>query len=101
MIDGIADLKAAADVARRLEEAQRQKEALDEQHVVGVLLHHNRDLPTDPIVLKQGGSTGSGSVTSIGFPKELQDQLQEGLRAFASKRVKDLEAQLRAFGVEP
>ncbi len=104
MADGVntmKDVKAAADVVRRLEEARANKKALDEQHVVGVLLHHDKNRADDPIVLRQGTYTGTGSVTSIGFPPELQAQLQEGLRAYANKAVKDLEAALKAFGVEP
>lgn len=94
---------AQAEAARReLVQAQQNVKDLKDYSIVSITLGRGRnEHPESPgaITLSKQRS-GTGTVSGIGFPDAMAEQLDTALRAWAAQRLKNAEMQLKALGVD-
>jgi hypothetical protein len=93
------DLRKAGEARCRYERAKRDRDALDEMLVIGLFLGRHLDEPR-PIELRHNHPSGTGSVSGIGFPSDLQIAMEQALKAWAEGRVLAAEDELQSFGIE-
>jgi hypothetical protein len=98
----LSQVQAAANAERAYSDAKGYKRDLKGYHVVlATIARAPGESPDGPgsIDLKHMGS-GTGTVSSIGLPDDLQQMLTAALRAWADKRLADAEMQLKALGID-
>jgi hypothetical protein len=92
------ELRNAETARREYECVQEQREALADMCVVSVSLGCTPD-DLRPIQLTKGLS-GTGSVTSIGFPSDLAIALSEAITSWLDRRESAAKDTLKSLGVD-
>lgn len=94
------DLQQAAKAAESLKQAKRDLEALQGQTVVGLIINRTKEPTPSGEITLQRGRGGTGSISSIGFPDDLQSALTIAMFGVFNKRVDEAEKKLKSLGVE-
>jgi hypothetical protein len=91
------DLERAAKANEALTRAERDLEALKDFKVFGILIDRG-DGGLRPITL-QKGTSGTGSVSSIGYPDDLRDAMTTALHDHFLSKVETARADLARLGI--
>lgn len=94
----LSDVASANDAARKLRDARDRKKTLTDMVVIGVIVGHHADEPRPIELTKRGG--GTGTLTSVGFPDDLQAHIAGALMAWCDERIANAEAELKELGVD-
>lgn len=97
-----SEIQKAHDAQREYRDAVGYRNDLKDYHVVcATIARASMESSEGPgsIVLKRMGS-GTGSVSSIGFPDDLQEMLTAAMRAWAEKRFAAAEEKLKSLGID-
>lgn len=93
-----SDLEKANRVRCVMERATEQREALRGKFIAGILIANRKDDPA-PISL-QAGTSGTGTISSIGFPDGLRVILEDALHAWCQGRIDEAQRELVELGVD-
>lgn len=94
------DLKKAADAAEALKRAKNDLEALRGHCAMGLIINRSKDGSAHSEITLQRGRHGTGTISGIGFPDDLQSALTTAMFDVFNKRVDQAEKVLKSFGVE-
>lgn len=92
------ELKSAAKAQDALERAERDLEAIVGYEIEGISIHHVDRHGGDPINLRKGLS-GTGSISSIGFPDGLKTALNAAMLEYFRAQVNAHQDTLAALGI--
>lgn len=94
------DLERASDLVRLLQRAERNRDAVLDRKIVGVVTDRSDgEGRLDPITIERSGGSGTGTITSISFTDDLETALTATFHEVFEERVAKLKADLHALGV--
>ena len=91
------ELKAAETARYSRERADNALDALAGYEVIGIVIKKGI---SDPFRIERGGSSGTGTIGSIGWSDDMTLALTAALMEVFEARKKNAEGQLKQFGVE-
>lgn len=94
----LSTIAEAASAARELRDLEVRKEALDKMMVVAVSIGTRADDRT-PVELRKDGPCGTGTISGIGFPADLQALLTETVRGWVDLKIAQTKKELADMGV--
>lgn len=98
----LIDLEKASQACHLLKTYREQATAVAQYDVVGISVgdpFHDRGAHDLDLSWRRTG--GGGSVSSIGYPKELQAVMTKAFKEWCENRIKEQLGTLRELGVEP
>jgi hypothetical protein len=93
------EIERAADAVRDMKRADEIICALCDFYVVGITLNRDETGAGTDVKLNKHTS-GTGSVVSIGYPKDLQEHMTHALNQWAENRLKKAREDAKAYGVD-
>lgn len=96
----VYEIEAASKLVSERKRAMETAEALGNMEVIGVYLSINGTGLGEPISLRRGCGSGTGTVNSIGWPDDLAEALDKALHHWAEDKIKAANEALRIAGVE-
>ena len=96
----VYEIEAAYKLVSERKRAMETAEALANMQVIGVYLSIEGPALADPISLRRGCGSGTGSGSSIGWPDDLAKELDKALHRWAEDKIEAANEALRRAGVE-
>jgi hypothetical protein len=96
----VHEIEAASQLVSERKRAMETAEALANMQVIGVYLSIEGSILADPISLRRGCGSGTGSVNSIGWPDDLAEAMDKALHRWAEDKIEAANEALRRAGVE-
>ena len=96
----VYEIEAASKLVSERKRALETAEALANMQVIGVYLSIEGSVVADPISLRRGCGSGTGSVSSIGWPDDLAEVLDKALHRWAEDKIEAANEALRLAGAE-
>lgn len=93
------ELQRATEWHLKLKGATAHRNALAEYRVVGIVVDRGEG-GLNPVRIERGGNSGSGSITSLGWTKDLQDAMTNALHQLLEEREEAARAALTDLGVK-
>jgi hypothetical protein len=95
----LAALSQATNWHSALKDAERCIDSLAEYRVVGIVVDRGEG-GLSPIRIERGGNSGTGRITSIGWSKDLEQELTNAMHAVFEARATTAREALTALGVK-
>jgi hypothetical protein len=94
-----SELEEAASLHEKLKRAEHNLDALAGMRVVGIMLIQHAENSTQ-FRIERGGQTGGGTVSSIGWSGDLEEEFTKALWAVFEARRDDAATELERLGVK-